>query len=323
MTHASSTPRVSLGLPVCNGEPYIAEAIESALAQTFTDFELIIADNASTDRTLEICEAYARKDSRIRIHRHATNLGAAPNFNVVFELSRGEYFKWMAHDDLIMPDYLAKCVEVLDRDPKIVLCHSLVQVIDGAGATLGVYDSEIHGREPAQIFSKIVLRAHWCTDIFGVIRASALRRTRLFGNFHGADEIVLAELAMLGGFAKIDEPLFANREHDGRYSVQVALKDQTRWYNTAKRRGRGFPLWRQYGGYIAALRAHPIGRAQRLRGFASLVKWWFVNWNAVRMIVDVIAEFDPRVFLLASYVKHKIFGSAAPMLPRGPKGLLG
>lgn len=315
---SSSTPRVSLGLPVCNGEDYVAEAIESVLSQTYTDYELIISDNASTDRTLEICEAYARKDPRIRIHRHATNLGAAPNFNSVFRLSNSEYYKWVAHDDLIAPEYLEKCVAVLDRDPKIVLCHSLVQVIDGGGAQLGIYDSEIYGREPAEVFGKIVVRAHWCTDIFGLIRTSALRRTHLFDSYHGADEIVLAELSMFGGFAKIDEPLFANREHDKRYSVDIALKDRTSWYNT-KGKKRSFPLWRQYSAYVTTLRSYPLEPAQRRHGYLSLAKWWFVNWNAIRMVVDVLAAYDPRVHLLASYVKHRVLGSAAPMLSRGTR----
>lgn len=319
MTHSLHPPKVSLGLPVCNGEDYLAEAIESVLAQDFTDFELIITDNASTDRTAEICQTYASKDARIRVHRHAKNLGAAPNFNSAFELSKGEYFKWVAHDDLITPDYLMKCVAVLDRNPEIVLCHSLVDVIDETGALLGTYDSGISGTEPSEVFGKIVLRAHWCTDIFGLIRASVLRQIRLFDSFHGADEIVLAELAMFGGFANIDEPLFSNREHSGRYSVQVAIQDQTGWYNSEKQKKRGFPLWRQYSGYFATLRRYPIDPAQRRRGYVSLAKWWFVNWNAIRMVVDVIAAFEPRVFLLAAYIKHRIFGSAAPMLPRGPK----
>src|SRR5688572_10868700 len=98
-------PRVSIGLPVYNGENYLAEAIDSILAQTFEDFELIISDNASTDRTQEICEAYAAKDGRIRYYRSEVNKGSAWNFNRVFELARGEYFKWAAHDDYIAPEY--------------------------------------------------------------------------------------------------------------------------------------------------------------------------------------------------------------------------
>ena len=99
------TPRVSLGFPVYNGERYLAAALDSLLGQTFRDLEVVICDNASTDRTAELCAAYAARDARVRYHRNPTNLGAAPNFNRTFELSRGEYFKWAAHDDVCAPTF--------------------------------------------------------------------------------------------------------------------------------------------------------------------------------------------------------------------------
>src|SRR5882762_1549884 len=117
-------PRISIGLPVYNGENFITDALESILGQTYTDFELIISDNASTDRTEALCKSYAARDPRIRYWRNAENLGAARNFNRVFELSSGEYFKWTAHDDVLAPDYLEKCIEASDRDPSVVLVYT-------------------------------------------------------------------------------------------------------------------------------------------------------------------------------------------------------
>ena len=93
-------PLVSIGMPVFNGEDYVEAALDSILTQTFTNFELIISDNASTDRTEEICNDFADSDDRIRYYRQEKNLGAAANFNRVFELSSGKYFKWAAHDAL-------------------------------------------------------------------------------------------------------------------------------------------------------------------------------------------------------------------------------
>src|SRR3954470_15735733 len=87
-------PLVSIGLPVYNGARYIAEALESLLAQTYTAFELIISDNGSTDATRSICEEFAARDGRVRYVRHETNRGLAWNWNHVFELSRRPYFKW-------------------------------------------------------------------------------------------------------------------------------------------------------------------------------------------------------------------------------------
>src|SRR5919112_5909956 len=105
----TARPRVTIGLPVYNGERFLEQALDGLLAQTFTDFELIISDNASTDRTPEICQAYAARDSRIRYVRQPENIGAGPNHNILVPMARGEYFKWASHDDLYDPDLVAKC----------------------------------------------------------------------------------------------------------------------------------------------------------------------------------------------------------------------
>src|SRR3989304_6465989 len=116
------TPLVSVGLPVFNGNKYIEQAIDSILAQTYQNFELIISDNASNDRTQEICQAFVARDKRIKYFRNDKNLGAAPNFNNVFNLSSGKYFKWAAYDDLLAPDFLSRCIDVLESMPDVVLC---------------------------------------------------------------------------------------------------------------------------------------------------------------------------------------------------------
>jgi glycosyltransferase involved in cell wall biosynthesis len=104
----SKIPRVSIGLPVFNGEKYLAEALDSILSQTYRDFKLIISDNASTDRTEQICREYAAKDRRIRYYRNEKNIGAPKNFNRVFELSSGKYFRWDAFTHpSAKPNYLA------------------------------------------------------------------------------------------------------------------------------------------------------------------------------------------------------------------------
>ena len=105
-------------MPVYNGQNYIVQALDSLLSQTYSDFELIISDNASTDSTQDICKDYASRDARISYVRQVENLGAIPNFNRVFELSRGQYFKWASHDDLCEPTCLERCVEVLEHQPE-------------------------------------------------------------------------------------------------------------------------------------------------------------------------------------------------------------
>src|SRR5262245_31427219 len=117
-------PRVSLGLPVYNGEGFLRQALDSILAQTFEDFELIISDNSSTDSTPAICHDYKAADARIRYLRNESNRGVAWNHNRVFALSTGEYFKWCAADDLIAPEYLSACLGRLEAEPDAVLCYS-------------------------------------------------------------------------------------------------------------------------------------------------------------------------------------------------------
>ncbi len=114
-TATAKAPRVSIGMPVYNGGLFIREALDSLLAQTFTDFELIISDNASTDGTESICREYADKDARIRYVRQAQNLGAAANFKFVLDESVGEYFMWAAADDVWLPTFVRVCVGLLEK----------------------------------------------------------------------------------------------------------------------------------------------------------------------------------------------------------------
>ena len=138
-------PFVSIGLPVFNGEKYLESALDSLLSQDYPNFELIISDNASTDRTAQICARYAERDTRIRYYRNASNLGAEENFNHVFRLSRGDYFMWAAHDDLWHTTYVTRCLEGLMEDRNIVLCASTVQFIDEFGLAV---PEHVPGVEP-------------------------------------------------------------------------------------------------------------------------------------------------------------------------------
>src|SRR3954471_2621746 len=130
---ATKGPRLTVGLPTYNGEDYLASALDSLLAQTFTDFELIISDNASTDATESIARAYAARDPRIRYVRHPRNRGSAFNHTYVIREARGEFFKWASDDDLYAPELLERCVAALDARPEIVLAHAWTAFINEAG----------------------------------------------------------------------------------------------------------------------------------------------------------------------------------------------
>ncbi|MFH1619525.1 MAG: glycosyltransferase family A protein [bacterium] len=114
-------PKVSIGMPVYNGESRVRHALDSLLAQSFADFELIISDNASTDKTAAICGEYAGNDRRIQFHRQAVNKGSSHNFDFVLQQARGEYFMWAAHDDAWDTFFLEKILrEFTESDSSVV-----------------------------------------------------------------------------------------------------------------------------------------------------------------------------------------------------------
>lgn len=117
-------PRVSIGLPVYNGDRHLREALGSLLSQSFIDFEIVLSDNASSDGTEMICRDYAERDSRIRYFRQDENIGATANFNFVLNESSSDYFMWAAHDDVWESDFLAEMVAILDArvDVEIAFC---------------------------------------------------------------------------------------------------------------------------------------------------------------------------------------------------------
>ncbi len=129
-------PVVSIGMAVYNGEKYLREALDSLLAQTFSDFELIISDNASTDDTQNICLEYASQDSRIRYIRQDINQGSAFNFRFVLAEALGTFFMWAAHDDAWEKNWLEVLVaEIAETD---IVIRGLTKVIDSSGTLLGI-----------------------------------------------------------------------------------------------------------------------------------------------------------------------------------------
>jgi glycosyltransferase involved in cell wall biosynthesis len=214
-----STPRLSIGLPVFNGDDYLEEAIVSILAQTYTDFEFVISDNASTDRTEEICRTYAVNDTRIKYFRNPKNIGATQNWYRVFDLSSGEYFASAAHDDLYAPDYMEKCISVLDQDPSIVVCYSKTRIIDERGCPLEderiakMLSAKIDtvSSSPSMRLYNVIAVDYLCIQLYGVMRAQTLRDTKVFAGYVSCDRNTLAELALLGKLHEIPEYLFLHR----------------------------------------------------------------------------------------------------------------
>jgi glycosyltransferase involved in cell wall biosynthesis len=287
-------PRVSIALPVYNGELFIRDAIESLLDQTFDDFELIISDNASTDETANICQEYLKNDKRVRYHRNKKNIGAGENFNLAFNLSSGNYFRWAAHDDICAPEYLERCVEILDNDPGTILCHSKTVLIDETGEKLAFdkakdcfidrYTNSFPKVDPSrklnsnkshERFSEILLKTSWCFEIFGLMRANALKKTSLFQSFYGTDKAILAELSLMGKFAEIDEPLFFRRCHPGQSTSIKSASERESWNNPDVRRGFIYPRIMCFIKYFQAIFRHNPKMGGKICCLVALVRWLF------------------------------------------------
>ena len=136
-----AAPKVSVLIPTYRFERYLAEAIESVLAQDFGDFEVIVSDDASPDRSAEIARGYAARDSRIRVERHGTNIGMVANWNWCLREARGEYCKYVFGDDcLVSREALGRMVALLDKSPGTVMAASSRLVIDDASRPEEVWD---------------------------------------------------------------------------------------------------------------------------------------------------------------------------------------
>jgi glycosyltransferase involved in cell wall biosynthesis len=268
---------VSIGVPVYNGENYLAAALNSILGQSYKRLEIIVSDNGSSDATEQVCRRYASLDPRIRYCRSEINRGSAWNFNTVFNLGRGEYFKWWAHDDVCDPSYIGKCVSVLERDPSVVLCFAKTIIIDERGNPVREYDDQMDLRYamPDRRFRQTLFReARACNAQFGVMRADILERTKLIGGYAASDQVLLAELALRGKIHQVQECLFFRRDHP-RTSMRMhsSVRTVVAFVDPQKTGRFELPHWRWLAEYSDAIRRSPLVFAARSRCYFVLAMW--------------------------------------------------
>lgn len=216
-----ASPPLTIGIPVYNGSRYVAEAIEASLGQTGVDVEVVVADNASTDDTPQICRDHAARDPRVRYVRFEEHLGVAGSYSRTFGLCRSEFFKWAASDDLFAPTYGRAALSALHKHPEAVLAYSEAQVVDSRGEFVRKDDFmlELSGVPATTRFRRLIMappKHHGAHEQYGVIRSAALRRTGLMSTHVYGDRVLLAQLSLLGEFVRLPVVLFSNREHDGR-----------------------------------------------------------------------------------------------------------
>lgn len=275
----NAAPRLTIGLPVYNGENFLAESLDALLGQSFDDFELIIADNASTDGTADISQRYVKQDSRVRYYRQPRNVGLAPNHNFVVNEARGELFKWASNDDLYARDLLKRCVDALDEHPQVVLAHAWTAMIDSSGAVTQAVAypvSSAHQRPPERFRS--ILFAPGGDDDGGVIRTDVLRRTAMKDSYHHADRTIIAELVLYGPFYQVPDWLYFRRDHPER-AERANPTVRSRCANMDPRRADPLrnPLARLYAeyiwAYISMIQRAPLSAADRRECYLYLAQW--------------------------------------------------
>jgi glycosyltransferase involved in cell wall biosynthesis len=287
-----TTPRVSIGVPVYNGQKYIRFTLDSLVAQTFADLEIIVTDNCSTDNTPKIVDEYVSRDPRVKYVRNSTNIGPALNYNRSVELARGEYFKWNPADDVCAPQFIEKCVAVLDSDPSAVLAYPRTNVIDTDGKVSYQYEYEIDFDDPRPHvrLGRIVHvnhKIHGAHELYGLMRTESLRKTPGFRTHVRGDSVLLARLLLLGRFIRIEEHLFYNRDHSDRSSKYLSKKMVRKGSRLSKYLGCGplpaaewwdpklkgkivFPEWRVLREYIRAVQDTDLPASQMLACYRTL-----------------------------------------------------
>ena len=276
----NAVPRLSIGLPVYNGEKYLAESLDALLGQSYGDFELTISDNASTDSTEEICRDYLARDPRISYYRQPVNIGATPNHNWTFEHCQGgELFKWASYDDLYGRDLLKRCIEALDDDPGLVLAHAHQAIIDAAGDIVLKVDYLLNTDDPhAPERFRSLLMTVGGDDFYGVMRSDVLRRTPLNGSYHHSDRTIMAEMALYGRFHQVPELLFFRRDHPDR-AERAKPTIRSRSANMEPRRASRLRhptvrLLAEYvGGFVGAIRRAPLSSHERRECYGHLLRW--------------------------------------------------
>jgi glycosyltransferase involved in cell wall biosynthesis len=261
-------PRVSFGVPVYNGTDTIRKCLDSILAQDHDDFEVVVCDNCSTDDTRKILAEYAAKDPRVQVHLNEENIGQIENCNLVFKLSRGEYFRWLGVSDWIEPDYLSECLAAFDADPEaIAMTTSFVFHLSDGTTVSEDHDGErVEADEPDKRFAKMLWFYHAgqtkYDPLYSLIRRDALARTPMLRMQLKADWILAAELALLGRFAHVPKRL-AHRHKPAKFSQR--WESSRRAYHPRLYKQLSGTPWQLYRLLVSVAKRAKLGFSGRLR----------------------------------------------------------
>ena len=280
-------PAISVGLPVYNGERFLRYALESILGQSFSDIELIISDNASTDETENICKEFAIRDPRIRYVRQSENIGAMRNWNYVARQARGKYFKWSSASDYCAPDMLASCFAAMEADQSVILCYGQTCLVDEETGKLTEYSGNIELMEdrPYERFAKLRQSLKLNNAYCGLIRADLLHRTKLNRLYSGGDIILMAELALMGRYLLLPQTLLYRRMGRETSSNDLSISDLAQFLDPQKTHNIDFRLFSNHLGFFGVALRAPISPIEKLKTLVLVLR--HVVWDRENLFAEL------------------------------------
>lgn len=281
MSPRETSPRVTIAMPVYNGERTVASAIECLLAQTFEDFELVIGDNASTDATVDIAKRYATVDRRIRLLRNPVNRGVHGNYSSVAREARGEYLKWASCNDWCAPTFVERCVAVLDARADVVLAYPKTRLFDATLDDAEDYEDgvDLQSASPSERLLQLLSRMHLNNAMNGLIRVDALRQTHLIPDYRTADIVMAGHLALLGKFVEVPERLFYRRMNRDSAAYLRSASEQTEFFHPGHGPEMLFQHWRSRAAWVTMVMRAPISVEEKARILPQLLKNCYWDWR--------------------------------------------
>jgi glycosyltransferase involved in cell wall biosynthesis len=258
---------VTVCVPVYNGERFLEQCLDSLLAQTYGNFVLVISDNASTDRTQEICQKYVKADSRVRYHRNRVNVGMYGNYNLVLGLVDTPYVKLANADDFWAPEMLADAMDEMEREPSLVLCHPRTVLVDEDGREIHRHEKPLHLMEddPALRFRRVLTELGLVNQLMGVIRTDAVRSMLPFMNYAPADSVFLAELSLYGKIMELPGFQYFRRFHEACSSWdRKSDSHQVRLVSSAGTQRVHLATWKYHWGLVRRVLRSPLGLGAKM-----------------------------------------------------------
>jgi glycosyltransferase involved in cell wall biosynthesis len=300
-----SLPKLSLGVPVYNGEPYLAKALDNLLGQDYQDFEIVISDNGSRDRTPQICQEYLARDARIRYVRHEHTVPPVGNFCRTLAAARGEYFTWTAVDDERPPGAISACVAALDENPAAVMAHGPViadLVKQGTRVTIE-HRMNLMATDVATRVQTYAEQVQYNGMLYAVYRREALQNAT-FKQHPGHDYLLPLQLCAQGRVAYTTTPMLVYRHVWGEtdtpmYRLEPITVRDLFVYRGIRRRKCWITL--VYGAYFlltlrgVALRDRVRAAAAHMTTFARRFRRHLLTEAVFLMFTPAMWAFGPLV----------------------------